>query len=505
MGHLQTDQLRLMAGHFADEVGYKNLDTGAELTFGQWEERSNRLARGLVSAGITKGDRVALHLGPEDALDWIVAYAAVHKAGAVAVPTNARLVARELSYVLDHAGASAILTSERLVAVAEQARSSPEGLPALGLIATAPWDALIHEDGSTFQVPIDDHDIADIMYTSGTTGRPKGVVVRHDNVAMIPNGLPHWSGGGWMHGSPLTTFAGIASVYNPMKLGLRGLFLPKFDAGRWLRLVEQERPVAVFLVPAMAQLIISHPDFDSADLSSITLCSLGSAPLAPEIQKRLQAGLPNAVASNSYGMTEAGPAYCAMPKEEVHRRSGSVGKPMPPVEFRVVAEDGGDPDHPLPPREIGELVIRNPGRQREYYRDPEATAEAWKGEWLHSGDLAYLDEDGYLYIVGRKKDVIIRGGNNVHAADVEAVLYEHPAVLEAAVAGIPHEVLGQEVAAWIVLRPGHTSEAASLEVFCRERMSDYKVPRVFTFVDSLPRNSTGKVVKSELSMDQPRG
>jgi acyl-CoA synthetase (AMP-forming)/AMP-acid ligase II len=315
---------------------------------------------------------------------------------------------------------------------------------------------------------------------------------------MIPNGLPSWTGSGWMHGSPLSTFAGIASVYNPMKLGMRGLFLPKFDAGRWLELVESERPAAVFLVPAMAQLLVAHPDLERRDLSSIGLCSVGSAPLAPETQRRLSSALPNAAVSNSYGMTEAGPAYCAMPAEEIERRIGSVGKPVAPVEFRIVDEQDGSPDEPLAPDQIGELIVRNAGRQREYYRDPDATAAAWRGAWLYTGDLAYLDEDGFLYIVGRKKDVIIRGGNNVHAADVEAVLYQHPDVLEAAVAGISHAVLGEDVAAWVVLRSGRATSAAELTDFCRERLSDYKVPRSIFFQEALPRNATGKVVKRDL-------
>jgi acyl-CoA synthetase (AMP-forming)/AMP-acid ligase II len=349
-------------------------------------------------------------------------------------------------------------------------------------------------EGGHFQVPVDGDDMAEIMYTSGTTGRPKGVVVRYRNSALIPNGVPNWTGAGWLHASPLFTFAGIASVYNPMKLGMTGLFLPKFDVGRWLDCVEQERPAAIFLVPAMAQLLLADERFPGVDLSSVQLCSLGSAPLPPETQRRLQERMPHATVTNGYGMTEAGPAYCAMPREEAGKRVGSVGKPMPPVEFRIVAEDGSE----LPAREVGELVIRMPGREREYYRDPEATARTWRADGLHTGDLGYLDEDGYLYIVGRIKDVIIRGGNNIHAADVEAVLYEHPGVLEAAVAGIPHEVLGEDVAAWVVLRPGARSASQELRAFCLERLADYKVPRRITFVDQLPRNPTGKVMKRQL-------
>ena len=167
---------------------------------------------------------------------------------------------------------------------------------------------------------------------------------------------------------------------------------------------------------------------------------------------------------------------------------------MPPTEFRIVDDAG----NPRPAREIGELIVSNPGREREYFNDPEATASTWRDGWLHSGDLAYLDEDGFLYIVGRQKDVIIRGGNNIYATDVEAVLYEHPAVQEAAVAGVPHTVLGEDVGAWIVLAPGAAATAEELKAFCAERLSDYKVPRRITFVDELPRNATGKVLKRDL-------
>jgi acyl-CoA synthetase (AMP-forming)/AMP-acid ligase II len=197
-----------------------------------------------------------------------------------------------------------------------------EGIPTLRTIVTTgpvdgagvvSWADATDPDATAFQVPIGGDDMADLMYTSGTTGRPKGVVVRHRNVAMVPNGVPRWTGAGWLHASPMFTFAGIASTYNPMKLGLRLLYLPRFDVDRWFDVVEQMRPTATFLVPAMAELLIASPRFEAADLSSITMCPLGSAPVSPATLQRLQARLPNAMVSNSWGMTEAGPAFCFMP------------------------------------------------------------------------------------------------------------------------------------------------------------------------------------------------
>ncbi len=290
------------------------------------------------------------------------------------------------------------------------------------------------------------------------------------------------------------TFAGIGFIYNPMQLGLFGVFQPKFDAGRWLEVVDELRPQFVFLVPSMAQLIVAHPGFDTAELSSIAICAIGSAPLAPATLRALQERMPEAAVSNSYGMTEAGPAFCSMPKGESLKRIGSVGQPVPPLEVRIVDDDG----HDLPAGEVGEAILRMKGREREYYRNDEATAGTWKDGWLYSGDLARLDEDGYLYIVGRKKDVIIRGGNNIHAVDVEAVLLEHPAVMEVAVVGIPHAVLGEDIAAAVVLSPGSAASPEELKEHCAAVLADYKVPRRIDVVAELPRNATGKVLKAQV-------
>ncbi|MGI8492371.1 MAG: class I adenylate-forming enzyme family protein [Acidimicrobiales bacterium] len=505
MADLLIDQLRIMADHLPDKVAYVQVAADTSITFADWDTESDRLAGALVDAGVAKGDRVAVYLPPEEALEWMISYSAVHKAGAVAVPVNTRLAPRELEEILTPSGAVAALTGAGTTEVLHGVRSA---LPALGWAATTvsdppdgflPWREVSGSPGRV-QVPIDGDDMADIVYTSGTTGRAKGVVVRHHNAATIPNGLPNWTGDGWLHASPLFTFAGIASVYNPMKLGMTGLYQPRFEAGEWLSQAERRRPAAVFLVPSMAQLLVAHPRFDDADLSSILLASLGSAPVAPETLRRLQDRMPHAWVSNNWGMTEAGSAFCMLPPEETAKRIGSVGKPVPPVTFRIVEDDGNE----LGPREVGELLVCNPGKEREYFNDEEATSATWRDGWLHTGDLAYLDEDGYLYIVGRKKDVIIRGGNNIYATDVESVLMEYDGIQEAAVVGVPHAVLGEDVAAWIVPRPGMELNLEKLRSFLAERLSDYKTPRQITVVEDLPRNATGKVLKRLLVDASPQ-
>ena len=502
---LMDEHLARMATDFGDRTAFAVVDVGS-MTFAEWDGAANALARRLLAAGLEPGGRVGIHLHPELALHWLVSYSAAHRAGGVAVPMNPRLAPAEVAHVVAHSGTAAIVADgdlvrrdleaagDRLVVLVDAGSeagtvSRPDtARPVLG------WAEAIAGDRSPFQAPRQSDDLADILYTSGTTGRPKGVAVRHSNGSMIGTVEPNWNGGGWLHASPLFTFAGIALVYTPMKLGLQVIYQPHFDADRWLRVVEDERPVAVFLVPAMAHLLIDHPRFSEADLSSVQMCSVGSAPLAPYVVERLQAKMPDALVSNNYGMTEAGSAYCIMPQGEAVKRPGSVGQIAPPAVVQIVDEH----DQRLPPDVVGEVRLQMPGRQREYFNDPEATADTWKDGWLVTGDLGKLDEDGYLYIVGRSKDVIIRGGNNVHATDVEHVLVQHDAVKEVAVVGAPHPVLGEDVVAFVVLQPGARAGVEELRAFGLEHLADYKVPRQFVFVDTLPRNPTGKVVKQEL-------
>ena len=485
---LQVDQLRWMADRLGDEVAYVDLLRDEELTFARWDDESNRFARHLISIGVRPGDRVALLLESTWACRWMVAYAAIHIAGAVAVPVNTRLTGREVTTVLAHAEPTVAVTSRTLAGL----------LPPIGSVITVDDDVIwlrsLEHDGQRLDPPVDDGDLADLMYTSGTTGLPKGIAVRHRNTHIIPNGEPKWTGDSWIHASPLFTFAGITFIYNPMKLGMRGLFMSRFDAGRWLEIVEHRRPTMAFLVPSMVQLLVNDPAFEESDLSSLTLVSIGSAPLAPSLQWRLADRLPNTSVTNSYSMTEAGTTFTLMPPSEIRNRPGSVGLVLPPSEIRICDPDGNS----VPADEVGEVLIKVGDGHREYYQDPEATARTWRGGWLSSGDLGKIDADGYLYIVGRAKDVIIRGGNNVHATDVEAVLFEHPAVADAAVVAIDHPVLGEDVGAAVVLGSDHDVDAAELTAFCAERLADYKVPRSIWFVDELPRNAMGKVLKRDI-------
>lgn len=490
---LQTELLAELARSFPDAVAWRNLGDGAELTLGDWHRRSNRLARGLATRGLGRGDRIALVITNDQPLEWLVSYLGIHKAGGVAVPLLTRLGPLEIASLLRHAGARAALCTD----------ASPEVCDAVPMVfatragahdATDPWDSLLADDDSDLAGAPAPGDLADIMYTSGTTGRPKGVLVRHGSLSTVDHVPSAWLGLGFLTSSPFPTTSGSLLVTGPLRGGLSGLFLPRFDATAWIDAVERERPVAGFLVPAMVELIVAEPRFESADLSSLAVVNVGSAPIAAVTLRRFGAGLAGAEVLCGYGMTEYG-AVTAMPMGDRDRHLGSVGVPLPGVDLRIVGEEG----KPLARGEVGEVAIGGARPPRSYDADDETTEQTWVDGWLRSGDLGFLDDEGYLWIVGRRKEMIIRGGHNVVPAEVEAALFEHPDVAEAAVTGIPHPVLGEDVAAWVVLRRPRSSE--ELRSFLLGHLADYKVPRRITVVQALPRNESGKVLKSQLASE----
>jgi acyl-CoA synthetase (AMP-forming)/AMP-acid ligase II len=485
---LQPELVARLAASFPDAVAWRNLADGEELTLADWHLRSNRLARGLQGLGVGQGDRVGLLIGNAEPLRWLISYLGIHKAGAVAVPLLARLGPLELSRILRDAGATVALCSEVVPEVRTTVRTVVGTVPGADL----PWDALLSPDDRDLEPVTGPDDVADIMYTSGTTGRPKGVVVRHGGLSSTARVPSTWLGLGFLTSSPFATTSGSLLVTGPLRGGLSGWFLPRFSAEAWLDAVETNRPVSAFLVPAMVELIVACPRLATADVSSLAVVTVGSAPIAAATLRRFGESLPAADVLCGYGMTEFG-AVTAVPMGDGGRHLGSVGVALPGVEIRITGADGAT----LSAGDTGEVTIRGSAPPRAALSDHDRGGEEKGGEgWLHSGDLGYVDGDGHLWIVGRQKEIIIRGGHNVVPGEVEAALYEHPAVLEAAVAGVPHPVLGEDVAAWVVVRDDASVE--ELRAFLLGRLADFKVPRRITVVAVLPRNESGKVLKSGL-------
>ena len=452
------------------------------LTYGEWEARSGQVARGLAGLHVRSGDAVALVFNNDRWTDYAVCYLGVLRAGAVAVPLGARFSGAELDAVVRSAGAVGVV--------------SPGPSDPLGGAAWAATPAELEAAGATGTVPAPagPDDVAEIIYTSGTTGTPKGVACTHRGL-LVHDLPPDTATGGtvsFLHAFPVGTQAAQEALRVPLRVvGRVAVTVSSFDPDEVCALVARHRIVRLQLAPAMAQLLVASGAAGRHDVSSVRRIVLSSAPAAPALFARLAEAFPAASLWNAYALTEAGAARTLTQWDP--DRPASVGRPVGATEVRIADESG----EPVPPGVAGEVWLRRPGApSRHYHRDPAATAEVFVDGWVRTGDLGHLDGDGLLHLSGRAKDVVITGGSNVSPVEIEHVLCEHPAVVEAAVFGVPHAVLGEDVAAAVVVR-APTSER-ELQDHVRSRLAEHKVPHRLALVDRLPHNASGKVLKGEL-------
>jgi fatty-acyl-CoA synthase len=457
---------------------------GRETTYAELDERCARLAAGLLGAGLRPGDRVATLTGTSP--EHVVVFFACAQAGLVLLPLNWRLASAELSYQLADAEPAVLLASPEHAATARLLHERVVGLEDLAAASDDELPDVADDDGLL------------LVYTSGTTGRPKGALLTHancfwtnlsfDRVAgladddVVLSVLPQFHCGGW-NVQPLLAWW----------KGARVVLEASFDAGRTLELIAAARVTTMMGVPANYLFMANEPAFAGADLSSLRRAVVGGAPMPePLLETWHERGVEIV---QGYGLTEAAPNVLCLPPEDAARKRGFAGKPYPHVDVALRDAESG---RLLEGSGEGELVVRGPNVFAGYWRDPEATAAVFADGWLLTGDLAARDEEGYYRIVGRLKDLVISGGENVYPAEIENVLHEHAAVAEAAVVGVPDERWGEACLAFVVLAAGADAGEDELLAFCRERLARYKVPREVRFVERLPRNALNKVAKDEL-------
>jgi long-chain acyl-CoA synthetase len=480
------------------------LSAQGQLTYGQLDAASDRVAASLAAGGIRPGDPVALQL--PNIPQFLISYFGILKAGAVAVPLNVMLTAPEVAFHLGDSGARVLITWEGILAEAVKGAQAA-GLDKIYAVGHAddqdgavPFERLLAVEVPRYEMARrDPADTAVIIYTSGTTGRSKGAELTHLQLYMnadIPGRLFGIKPDDIVITAlPLFHVFGLSSILNLcVRFGCTMSLIPRFTPAAVLEAIQRDRATIFDGVPTMFADLLSHPDLDGYDLSSMRVAISGGAsipaPLLDAFEERF--GL---MILEGYGLTETASTTTFNVSAE-ERRVYSVGKPIWGTQTQV----WDDEDRPLPPGpgNVGEVVTRGLHVMKGYWHDPEATAAVFSGDWLRTGDLGYLDKDGFLFIVSRKKEVIIRGGYNVYPSEIENVLHAHPAVAEAAVVGVPDERLGQEVMAVIIAHSAATLVEADLQSYLRERLAAYKIPRIFEFWSELPKNTLGKILKDEL-------
>ena len=467
---------------------------GREWTNVEQQRQANRLANALRRQGIEVGDRVMVLL--PNCPEVTQAYAGILKTGAVIVPVIFLLNPEEVRHILADSGAKLAITSPELASKLD-GWDGPRVVVGGDAPGAIPWDELIAREPDTFTtVDRADDDLAVILYTSGTTGKPKGVALSHGNLesnARAAASLYELDREQWnLAVLPLSHSYGLTVMNSGNILGTRAVLLRWFNPELVLETIQQYRVQSMAGVPTMYVYLLQYPEADRFDTSSVRSWGCGAAPLPVEIVEPFEKKFGGKLLEG-YGLTEASPVVSAHRYSGV-RKLGSVGPPIPGVDVRVL----DDEDRDVPRGEIGELCVRGPNVMLGYYGLPDETARTLRNGWLHTGDMGRLDEDGFVYIVERKKDLIIRGGFNVYPREVEEVLYAHPKIAEAAVVGVRDALMGEEVVAWVTPRSGSEITAEDVIAFCQERLAKFKCPRDVRFLPALPKSPIGKILRKEL-------
>jgi fatty-acyl-CoA synthase len=501
-------QLTRIAGRFPEKTGFIYL--GHSYSYAEVEARVDQVARGLASIGVGKGDRVAILMG--NSMATVEAYFALSRLGAIAVPVNLRFVPPEIAFILDDSGTSVLLVDHAYAETAASARLSVphvqrcvvvEGDPEVGGPGSVAWDEVMaRTGGAPPAVDVDNDDPAMIVYTSGTTGSPKGAVLTHYSLAMsalsamVEQQLRD-SDEVWYLNLPLFHISGIAGIYPYMFVGGTSVIAPlgAFDPKVAVDDLERYQITAACFVGPQWQAIVSLPGVEDRRYA-LRRVIWGTSPAIVPLLEAVRRVFPDAAIYNTFGQTEMSPVSCMLRAEDFDARKGSVGKPVINVEARIV--DDGMLD--VAPGEVGEIVYRGPNVMKEYWNLAEATDEAFAGGWFHSGDLCRQDEDGFIYVVDRKKDVVISGGENIYSAEVEAVILRHPKVRDVAVIGVAHPKWGETP--WAIVTSADPSDPPTPEELlehCGLGMASFKKPSAFVVLEGdLPRNAMGKVTKPVL-------